>query len=279
MLRQTVDDSLLQADLTNSPTRLQLRVEARHSFSFGIFLETWDEHRVNITGCVITFTANKPVHKGGGFAFDKVADIVDGPNGHAQLNLQAADLDLAAAQYELNITLLTPAGYSSPLTKGYLEVVANPDPGYVDEVYTEANPPDSITAKILENHTVAIVVNHLAGLALVAAPVTMLAPGEPATARIVGDYPYQILELGIPAGGDGGGGGPAPPVAAEDLGKVWVQSVAASIWNISHELMFRPNVTVVDSAGDEVEGDVRHLNATSIRITFSAAFAGTAYLS
>lgn len=222
MPRQTVDDSLLQADLTNSPARLQLVAQQRHSFALGVFLETADDHRINITGCTITMSVNAPVHKGGAHLFDKVADIIDGPNGHAQLNLQAADLDLLSAQYEFIISLLTPEAYSSPLTAGLLEIRANPSPGYVDEVYDIANPPDSITAMIQNNHTVAIVVNHLAGLVLEIGVVDYLDPGEPPTAEIIGDYPRQILNLGIPSTGpqgpQGGVGPQGPPGATGATG-------------------------------------------------------------
>jgi hypothetical protein len=289
MPRQQTDTSLLQADLTNSPSRIQLRCEQRHSFSFGIYFETADQHRVNITGCTITFTALQPVYKGLGVAISKVADIGDGPNGHAPINLQAVDLDLTAAQYEFDATLLTPEMYSSPVVKGYLEVVANPDPGYVDEVYDAANPPASITAKILDNHSVSVVVNHLAGLVLEAGPVTVLAPGEPATAQIVGDYPYQVLKLGLPTitgpgpkgdpGTPGAPGPPGPPGSGGGTGYTHNQGAASANWTVTHNLGFNPNVIVIDSAGTNVEGDVTYVNANSLTLHFSAAFSGYAYLS
>jgi len=296
MPRQQTDTSILQADLTNSPSRIQLRCEQRHSFSFGIYFETADQHRVNITGCTITFTAQQPVYKGYGVQFAKPCDIVDGPNGHAQLNLQAVDLDLAAAQYEFDITLLTPEDYSSPVVKGFLEVVANPDPGYVDEVYDAANPPSSITAKILNNNSVSVVVNHLAGLVLEAAPVTILAPGEAPYAEIVNDYPYQVLKLGLPPGGPAGPpsdvpGPPGPPgpdgppgpqgPPGSGTGGVYThnQGAVSANWVVAHNLGFNPNVAVVDSAGTSVEGDITYTNVNSLTLHFSAAFSGVAYLS
>lgn len=75
----------------------------------------------------------------------------------------------------------------------------------------------------------------------------------------------------------------APTLVAVDpisaVSYVHVQSAPLAVWNITHTLAFTPNVTVVDSTGQMVDGDVEIISATQIRITFSAAFSGTAYLS
>jgi hypothetical protein len=57
------------------------------------------------------------------------------------------------------------------------------------------------------------------------------------------------------------------------------QGVASATWNIVHNLKFYPNVTVQDSAGNIVEGEIAYTNSDSLVITFSAAFSGIAYLS
>lgn len=57
------------------------------------------------------------------------------------------------------------------------------------------------------------------------------------------------------------------------------QAVAAATWLIDHNLGFHPNVTVVDSSGDQVEGTVTYVTLNQVRVMFSAAFAGIAYLS
>lgn len=75
---------------------------------------------------------------------------------------------------------------------------------------------------------------------------------------------------------EGGGGGPGPSVP---LGYVHTQATASVLWTIPHGLTFRPNVAIVDSAGDEVEGDVKYVSATTITVSFSAPFTGYAYLS
>jgi len=56
------------------------------------------------------------------------------------------------------------------------------------------------------------------------------------------------------------------------------QASASSIWTITHNLNCFPSVTVVDSAGSVVTGDVEYISATVVRVTFVAAFAGKAYL-
>lgn len=58
-----------------------------------------------------------------------------------------------------------------------------------------------------------------------------------------------------------------------------VQSTPASVWSITHPLTFLPNVTIVDSADDVVEGDVSYDSSTLITCTFNGAFSGKAYLS
>lgn len=58
-----------------------------------------------------------------------------------------------------------------------------------------------------------------------------------------------------------------------------IQGVASATWTIVHNLKFYPNVTVQDSAGNIVEGEIAYTNSDSLVITFSAAFSGTAYLS
>ena len=55
------------------------------------------------------------------------------------------------------------------------------------------------------------------------------------------------------------------------------QSVAAATWNVTHNLGRYPSVTVVDSAGSKIVGDVQYTSENTLTLTFSAPFAGTAY--
>jgi len=56
------------------------------------------------------------------------------------------------------------------------------------------------------------------------------------------------------------------------------QNAPATVWNIAHNLGNHPSVSVVDSAGTVVEGQVEYIDANNVRLTFSAAFGGKAYL-
>ncbi len=56
------------------------------------------------------------------------------------------------------------------------------------------------------------------------------------------------------------------------------QNTPASVWVIEHNLGFWPNVYVLDTNGDECEGEVSNINFNRTDIHFSAAFAGRARL-
>ena len=55
------------------------------------------------------------------------------------------------------------------------------------------------------------------------------------------------------------------------------QAQAAKVWTITHGLGKRPSVTVVDSAGTAVIGEIEYLDDNTVRLTFCSAFSGTAY--
>ncbi len=49
-------------------------------------------------------------------------------------------------------------------------------------------------------------------------------------------------------------------------------------WNITHGLNKRPSVSVVDSSGNLVMGDIKYLDNNNLTVSFTGAFAGKAYL-
>lgn len=59
---------------------------------------------------------------------------------------------------------------------------------------------------------------------------------------------------------------------------VHTQNSADSTWVIVHSLGRYPSVTVVDSAGSEVVGDVTYDSDNQVTVRFTAAFSGKAYL-
>jgi hypothetical protein len=58
-----------------------------------------------------------------------------------------------------------------------------------------------------------------------------------------------------------------------------MQGSASNSWTITHNLGFKPNVTVIDSAGNIVEGEITYTNTNSLTVSFQSAFSGNAYLS
>jgi len=73
---------------------------------------------------------------------------------------------------------------------------------------------------------------------------------------------------------------PATPTGVPALGYRHVQASAAATWSIAHGLSFRPNISAVDSTGQEiVPGAVSYPSDTTVQLTFSAAVGGEAYLS
>lgn len=70
------------------------------------------------------------------------------------------------------------------------------------------------------------------------------------------------------------------PVTGGASAYTHVQSTPAAEWTVNHALGFYPGgVTVIDSAGTTVEGDIAYIDPSTLTLTFAAAFAGTAYLS
>ena len=67
--------------------------------------------------------------------------------------------------------------------------------------------------------------------------------------------------------------------ASGEVAYTHIQSSSSSLWDVVHGLPFVPSVTVVDSAGTVVGGNVLIISSTHLQIAFSAPFSGTAYLS
>jgi hypothetical protein len=65
--------------------------------------------------------------------------------------------------------------------------------------------------------------------------------------------------------------------SGSDAHYLHTQGAASATWVVTHGLGKRPSVTVIDSQGDEVEGDISHDSTTQATLTFSAPFAGVAF--
>jgi hypothetical protein len=69
------------------------------------------------------------------------------------------------------------------------------------------------------------------------------------------------------------------PLEPQALAYEHTQNAVSSSWVITHNLGFKPNVTVVDSGGTIYEGEITYTNSNSLTVSFSQAFSGKAYLS
>ena len=58
-----------------------------------------------------------------------------------------------------------------------------------------------------------------------------------------------------------------------------LQDEVSNTWLVVHNLGFKPNVTIQDSAGTIYEGEISYTNLDSLTVTFSSAFSGKAFLS
>lgn len=58
----------------------------------------------------------------------------------------------------------------------------------------------------------------------------------------------------------------------------FTQYSASDAWRIVHGLEKYPSVSITDSAGSAVVGEVKYLNLNTVEVSFSAPFSGKAYL-
>jgi len=66
--------------------------------------------------------------------------------------------------------------------------------------------------------------------------------------------------------------------ASGDKNYMHQQLEASEVWEISHGLGKQPSITIQDSAGTQVQGEIHYIDTNNLRITFSSAFKGKAYL-
>ena len=98
-------------------------------------------------------------------------------------------------------------------------------------------------------------------------------PPSPDITGIVSEGPIGIQGIQGPRGLQGFSGETVAIAYAH------TQGVSASTWNIVHNLNFKPNITIIDSAGSVVEGEIEYLDSNNLVLTVAYAFSGNAYLS
>lgn len=72
--------------------------------------------------------------------------------------------------------------------------------------------------------------------------------------------------------------GPQGVSASVNVFYVHTQAVASAVWTINHNLNGEPTAVVLDSAGTQCEGTFSYPSKNQMVITFTSAFAGTAYV-
>lgn len=93
---------------------------------------------------------------------------------------------------------------------------------------------------------------------------------------------YTVIRTSGIAGppGPAGPAGPQGPPGAGSSGNLtYPVAVPATTWTVPHTLGFFPNVTTIDSAGDEIEGTVTYPDILTVTIVFNSAVSGVVYLS
>jgi hypothetical protein len=87
------------------------------------------------------------------------------------------------------------------------------------------------------------------------------------------------VSIGAATTGPQGPQGPTGPQGLSGGSFTFTQASPTSTWTITHNLDYKPNISVVDSTGSQVEGETVWTSNNSLTITFSGAFSGVAYLS
>jgi len=108
-------------------------------------------------------------------------------------------------------------------------------------------------------------------------------PPAPMTVEITPPAPIELtLQQGAPGlkgdKGDQGEQGIQGPLGLAGQTYIFNQLTPLSVWTISHNMGNHPSVSVVDSSGNVVIGDIEYIDSNNITITFGSAFGGIAYL-
>jgi len=78
------------------------------------------------------------------------------------------------------------------------------------------------------------------------------------------------LEIGVP--------GPQGPQGLPPDTYVHEQDVPSDTWEVEHNMDKFPSVSIIDSSGRLVIGEVEYVNENKVIVEFTAGFAGKAYL-
>lgn len=155
----------------NSPIdEVILRLQARKSFSLGIWIEDQNEKPLDITGCQLRFVARKSVSS---TVNDDSSNLITNMNatvmaptlGYAAFNFQASELDWLPGENMFSV-VLSDAGYTAVIVHGVIQLEQNTEFTSMTETFSPADPPTHLRAMIRD------------GVAIKVRTGPMLAPGE-----------------------------------------------------------------------------------------------------
>lgn len=103
--------------------------------------------------------------------------------------------------------------------------------------------------------------------------------GDVPSSIATGKYVRQIVVSAPGPQGPAGASGVQADEIVDLVAFTHIQSALSTTWVVTHNLGFYPNVTVFDSASNQVEGSVTHTSINALTITFSSGISGKAHLS
>ena len=150
------------AHLRNTPTQHTLiSLEARKSFSLGLWIKDFLGHALDITGSSLRLVVRKtiPVTDFGdseNLIVSSLAFLQEPGQGYARFDVQASELDHAPGEYLFAIVLVS-SGYSSVIVEGTIDISANTEFSSLSESFTPGiNPPQQLDVLLREQAAVTV---------------------------------------------------------------------------------------------------------------------------
>ena len=66
--------------------------------------------------------------------------------------------------------------------------------------------------------------------------------------------------------------------ATQDKNWIYTQNIPNNVWSITHPLNKFPSISIKDSAGTNVYGEINYIDISTLTITFNSSFSGVAIL-
>ncbi|QDF16985.1 minor tail protein [Microbacterium phage YellowPanda] len=155
----------------NSPVdEVVLRLQARKSFSLGVWVVDSNDKPLDVTGCILRFVARKKVTSGiiddsGNLVTNSQAIVMAPTLGYFAFNFQAAELNWTPGEYEFAV-VLSDEGYTATIIRGVIQLEQNTEFTSIDETFSPAAPPTHLRAIMRE------------GVAIKVRTGAVLSPGE-----------------------------------------------------------------------------------------------------